>query len=200
MPGPLSRRRRADRPARPQHALRKVPERLQGNAAGGSRGRASAETCSARAEDAAPAERDRNFRCASSSEQHSVPRETTATGCRRREAASVAGRAGTAHIRGGGGPDHDVSDGEPAFAAGRREEGAGSFQASRRRDHGVWRVAREVGASASARPRSKACRQGGRRSAIDDDVRCAATQDPGSACRGGADAGAGCARGTACVA
>ncbi|TMA38529.1 MAG: hypothetical protein E6J82_17630 [Deltaproteobacteria bacterium] len=139
-------------------------------------------------------------RCASSSEEHSAPRETTATGCRGREATSVTGRAGTAHIRGGGGPDHDVSDGEPAFAAGRREEGAGSFQASRRRDHGVWRVAREVGASASARPRSKTCRQGGRRSAIDDDVRCAATQDPGSACRGGADAGAGCARGTACVA
>ena len=202
MPGPLSRRRRADRPARPQHAVRKVPERLQGETTRGSRGRASC--CSTRAYEAGSAERHRDFRCASPSEEHSSPRETAAADCRGRETVSVAGGAVTAHIRGGGGPDDDVSDGEPACAAGRREEGASSFQASRpichRRNHGVRRVAGEVRASASARSRCKACRQGGRRRAIDDDVRRAATQDPGSACRGGADAGAGCARGTACVA
>src|SRR5205823_2377674 len=86
----LSRRGRTDRPARPQHALRKMPERLQGDAARRSGGRASTETCSTRAHEAPPAERDRNFRCASPFEEYSSPREAAAAACRGRQAAPPA--------------------------------------------------------------------------------------------------------------
>jgi hypothetical protein len=204
MPGPLSRRRRADRPPRPQHALRKVPERLQGDAAGGSGARGSAEARSAGRPEDASAQRDRDLRCAAPSEKRSAARETAVTACRYGEAASFLRGASAAHVRGGSGPDDDVSIGEPALAGRAREEAACSFQASRRassrRDHGVRRVSGEARASADACSGSEAGSQAGRRRAIDDDVRRAAAEDPGSPCGRGADARTGRKRRTARIA